>query len=501
MDKLKKVFKGKGLLILALAVSILLLLILIMVFNSTDRKIERGLKKADAAYEEGSYYLAGSLYDKVISLDDKNVKAYLGMVSSYAISDSEDARKEGPKAYERALNAFKALSADEYNESNEAIVQALRYGGELLKEQDNFLALMKISYDVSLKDKEVGLSLVDAYIAEAEAMAKEENYKKALEDYEAAYEINPTDERIDAGISKFILSYIRLLSRDEDFATAKDLIAVYQPRLKDLDFVPDVNEVLEREELYKTQKQLLKSVYDAMLDYYNAFTELTKDTTTFAKETTSTRAYDYDFAQIMELDGAEDANKLSQSLAQGRYLYAPEGFSDDYTGLAAGLYPYGNLWENEDGKTMIAYYFFIGNFVNGQRNGKGVSFMKTGPNSYEVFEGQWVNDAPNGDGIFYICGTDYKRATFGLYKDGYANGTMTEVIRTTDYPDELFVGTFEAHEGIPEEVPAKTDEYEIFFPEGEAKLINILPSSTSGYNLYLTSTWTEGVKIGAIGYR
>lgn len=501
MKKLNNFLKSKGKLLIALLVSLVLLAILIVFFNTPERKIERGLKKADAAFSEGSFVLAGSLYDKVIEIDNYNIKAYLGLVSSYALSDNEDAKALGASAYERAVMAFKALDTETYNANNELIVSTLRFGEDLLKESDGYLSLMKLSYDLSLKDTTVGLGLSDAYILDAQAAVKEENYKRAMDDYLAAEELNGKDERINEGVSKFIVSYLRQLSRDEEYTLAKDLIAKFQPVLSDVDFVDVINEVLEREELSKTKERLLKSVYDSLIDYYNYFVEETKDSTTFAKDINATRGYDCDFSAIMALDGADDANLLSQSLAAGRYLYAPDGFNDDYTGIAAGLYPYGNLWENEEGKTMIAYYFFIGNYVNGQRTGKGVSFMKTGDMTYELFEGQWVSDAPEGNGIFYISGLDYKRATFGVFKAGYANGTMTEVIRTSDYPDELFVGTYEATDGIPKEVPAKTDEYEIFFPEGDAKLIDVLPSKTAGYDLYLTSTWTEGVKIGAIGYR
>lgn len=498
---MKNIIKTKGKLILTLLVSIIVLVVLIAFSNTPARKIDRGLKKADKAFSEGSYVLAGGLYDKVLTLDDKNVKAYLGIVSSYALSDMEDAKELGAKAYDRAIQAFKALSDDEYNANNDTIVSTLRFGGDLLDGRYNAVNLLKIAYDLSLKDAAVGNSLANAYIEDAAVKAKEENYKVAMQEYEAASELTPNDPRINDGVSKFIISYLSLLSREEDFALAKDLAAKYQPRLPDVDFAPVLDEVLEREELNRTKERLLKSVYDSLSEYYNLFIDATKDSKSFASDINVTRGYDYDFSAIMELDGAQDANYLSQSLSAGRYLFAPDGFTDTYTGVAAGLYPYGNLWENEDGKTMIAYYFFIGNYVNGSRTGKGVSFMKTGDNSYELYEGMWINDLPEGDGIFYISGTDYKRTTFGNYKGGYADGTMTEVIRTADYPDELFIGTYEATEGIPKEVPTKTDAYEIFFPEGDAKLIDVLPSSNSGYDLYLTSTWTEGVKIGAIGYR
>ena len=149
MANIKNIWRQKKALIIVLLLSLLLLTVLILSFNTTARRVERGMKKADKAYEEGSYFLAGGLYDKVIALDEANVLAYFGMVSSYAQSDNEGARDLGVQAYERALAVFKALSADEYNANNETVVKTLRYGKELFEDRDNKLSVLESAYEVA----------------------------------------------------------------------------------------------------------------------------------------------------------------------------------------------------------------------------------------------------------------------------------------------------------------------------------------------------------------
>ena len=69
---------------------------------------------------------------------------------------------------------------------------------------------------------------------------------------------------------------------------------------------------------------------------------------------------------------------------------------------------------------------FIGQVINGRREGKGVLFLQNGSR----FEANWLNDLPNGVGVFYFSddfwdvGNYEQGRLHGLGKRRFANGDM-----------------------------------------------------------------------------
>lgn len=500
MNKLLDILKTKLKLIIVLASILILFLLILLIFFSDSKRIARGLKKADASFNEGAYLLAGEQYDKVMKIDALNKDALVGAVKAYSLSQSEDASLAAVSSYQSAIDKFNNLSTDELNENHDLIVSVCRLAEEIFKGQDGRIDALNEAYELSMHDEEVKNSLLNAYVEEGNSKVIESDYLAAIDDFDKALELSTYDDKAIAGVSKAIGPAIDRLCDSHEFEKAKDLALKYQELLADVDMVAVLNEVVDKEELFESQNRLLSKAIEALIPYYEQYVSALKEGNgVIDKE--NTRAYDFDFSAAMLLDGSDDANRLIRSMSAGKYLYAEGGFTENYTGIGAGLYPFGDFWQNEEGQTLVAYYFYVGEYKNGARSGNGIMFMKTGETAYDVFEGQFSNDAPNGEGALYIYGNEYERATFGNFSDGYANGTMTEVMKNFEYQDDLFIGTYECEKGIPKEVSAKTDEYEIFFEEGEAKLIDVLPSKNAGYELYITSTWLPGTKIGAIGYR
>ena len=120
-----------------------------------------------------------------------------------------------------------------------------------------------------------------------------------------------------------------------------------------------------------------------------------------------------------QIDASEEASAVAEIMTEDYILYAPEGIYDGFSGKASGIY------RTDDG----GYYFFYGDIKDGIREGEGTTCWKTG-DRYEVFEGDWLYDAPNGEGTEY----SYEQYLYpeitesitmirnGYYKNGRENG-------------------------------------------------------------------------------
>ena len=64
-------------------------------------------------------------------------------------------------------------------------------------------------------------------------------------------------------------------------------------------------------------------------------------------------------------------------------------------------------------------HYYIGEFKNGLKNGKGVTFWNNGD---PLYEGDYVNDKPEGFGKGYIDNGDYY---IGEWKNGEMDGEGT----------------------------------------------------------------------------
>lgn len=501
MKKITEFVKKNKVLSIVLVVSLAALVILLCVLNTDNKRLQRALKKADATYSEGAYMLAGKKYEKALKIKGDCVDAFKGMVLSYVKSDNADAKEKAREAYDKAMTAFSKLSTDDFNANTGSIAEVAVLVNDIYGEEEGSLEKYEEAYKLSMHNREVGAMLSKEYIKKASELTTTEEYEESMALLDKAYEMNPTSEELVAVLEKTVPMCAIKRAKRYEFDSAFEVLDKYKGIIVNVDLNPTAEEVKERKKLYEAKNELLKAVYDALLPYYTLVEEDYLKNNSLIKDEMTTRAYTENLSAIMALDGSEKAEILSQSLSEGSYKYSESGFDENFSGIGAALYPYGNIWENEDGNTRIAYYFFIGSYNKGVRDGLGVSFMRTGESTYEIFEGMWADDNPNGEGVMYICGNDYKRATFGNWKDGYANGTMTEVIRTSKYDGEIFKGDYTASEGVPSEASAKTDEYEIVFDDKDCILIDVLPSTSAGYELYVTSTWSEGTKIGAIGYR
>ena len=210
--------------------------------------------------------------------------------------------------------------------------------------------------------------------------------------------------------------------------------------------------------------------------------------------------FGFDWSEMMQLDGSILAGQLADSMVNDCYVSSLDGKSGKINGLGVGLYTYNDTYEDADGNLHRPYYFYCGNYKDGKREGLGIAFMRTGENSYKIYRGNYSNDEVSGTGAVYVKSNSYTKIILGEWKHGLANNDMVEIAVHDEYKDTFFAGSFAATNGIPQEIEKVTDKYDVSYEENTNMLYDVLPSSESGYELFMTSYWTEGSKLGAVGY-
>ena len=119
---------------------------------------------------------------------------------------------------------------------------------------------------------------------------------------------------------------------------------------------------------------------------------------------------------------------------------------------------------DEDGQGMGIYIsssgnicLYIGSYEDGMRSGYGIMGFDLGmergfgQHFKVMYEGQWANDYPNGEGLYtnLFLGEDGLEEVYiqGTYMDGWENGQMT---RTDVYEGEASTETYTAVDGYIE---------------------------------------------------
>ena len=138
---------------------------------------------------------------------------------------------------------------------------------------------------------------------------------------------------------------------------------------------------------------------------------------------------------LKELFLAKDYDGLKEKLRQDDYV----AFSDEVIGdnsYYSGSY---DTDGNRTGTGIAVYengYYYFGDFSQNERSGHGIymraSYSESSSIGSFIFEGEWKNDAPNGEGVatsnYYndrISASDFiTKEISGNYLDGREDGTM-----------------------------------------------------------------------------
>ena len=193
-----------------------------------------------------------------------------------------------------------------------------------------------------------------------------------------------------------------------------------------------------------------------------------------------------DYKGMLNVDGSTEADALVQLMkdrGQDIFIFGDDYNGEkDYTGQAVGLYII------PDG-----YYFYYGDYVDGVRDGFGTSYWKNGTETYEMYQGYWKDDAPNGQGT--ITNRDeYADSTSmvsGSFTDGRQDGDMSyDVI---DSLGMISHGEYKATDGDAPEIKSSGVD-STYYGYGYTPYVEL----SDGTIIYY---YSDGEYLGALGYR
>lgn len=488
-------------------------LVLIGILSIPSKRIVRLINRAEKQYASMDYEKAENNYKKALKLDPVDVKAARGYVLCCMNRSSE-----------ASLDAFKDIVENLYTKSTpqrdftfleedkEDWIDFFLLAPEISKGSEDYY-FVKEGYDMLSNPAELKPALSDACLEWGKELFEEgtqtsdtELWNDALNIYLECLEYSDGADSYSNEILKDVKTTVNEMISIGDFVSASDVAEAFETVYKD-EYSSEINRIKEAEKYFNVKESLLSKVYEAMKPYYfaNKGADLSE---VFKSEDPVLGMLAKNWDEMLLLDGSEEADTLAYSMYDSCYIYKPSENGNADSSIGCGLYPYGEVLTAEDGSKVTGYYFYIGEYENGQRNGYGISFAKRGSTSFVAYEGQWKNDAPFGIGISYECNmyahtslAEYRRATCGNFSEGLEDGLMATRAVLNEHPDTSFYGTYTATRGVVAPLEGDPLDYGIVdsTPEGYS-LVAIIPSVDAGYDYFLPLYVYEGSTMGAIGY-
>lgn len=490
-------FKGVYL-YLAIAVAFLtvaLAVVLVLPFNRSNR----ALRKADKAYALSEFETASVLYEKAFTINDDNLAAFYG----YLLSESS----KGGNAKDSYLKVFDNIKyIVGAKTSSNTLLDIYLLAPEMIS--DDYAKLIEVLETGAAQvaeGKALSNPLADAYF-KLGMQTKDTDLDGALLLFDKVLELSDSAESMALDITDCVVHRISLYSGSDEFEKAKEMLEKYKDILP-IDEASVRASIEALEAIYETKLSLLTNVYNAMEPYYTANKSTFEEG--FPNETEPLfRAFNYDWTSMLQYDGSIDADTVALSDSAEAYLYSKEGMQANYSGIGCGLYPYGEIYTNADGTQRVPYYFYFGDFKNGKREGYGIVFIRTDATSYDVFEGTWVNDVPEGFGAYYNNNmyaytslAQIRMLSYGNYSAGLENGEMTVIAVLNEHPDVYFKGAYTAEGGRVQPLSGEPIEHGIVndTPEG-MDLIAVIGSTTDGYDYFVPMYLGQSSKLGLYGF-
>ena len=467
-------------------------------------RVKRLVKKGNECYAVEKYDDACKYYQKAVLADVLNPFAAKSLITADMAADNGEAGEDLKQVLE-GLDSYKARKGELVIEEENipAWTDFFLMSPELFNGRED-AEVLKRGYEMLGNPSELKPALANAYYEWGDAVTVD-NYTEALDSFDKALEFSDNAETYTSQVKEQVTAVIETLKNADEYDKAYEVLKRYESLLND---AASVKENIRRaEELHGIKIELLSQVYLAFRPYYDTV----KDTPLKDRVKEDTPLFGMiaeNWEKMLMLDGSEKADELAFSFAADEYNYAPEGFKDGFTGIGCGLYPYGDRYTKEDGSEGTGYYFYFGEYKNGKRDGFGMIFIKVDVSSYMAFEGEWKDNLPNGFGASFECDmysytslAEYRRVTFGEYKDGYENGEMTSIALLNEHPDTYFKGSYKAVSGVADSVEGDPINYGIVDPIPEGyKLIAVLASAEAGYDYIIPVYVLKDSVLGVVGW-
>ncbi len=399
-DQSKK--RGKGGIIAAIIAVVLIAAGVgtYFLFFTPEKRLERQLAAGQEALDGQKYDAAIEAYDKALKIDGENLTAMKGSMSAYKGNADTGGLRLTFEEYRQVITSME----QEQKEQNINLLVDIYMMSELAYPEDmeSRIGALKEGMEVTADNERIRNKLVDAYLSCASSKTEEKDYESALDFYAEVLSLDASNDTAISERKTCIEKILNGMIVAEDFDAALDFIDEYKDEADNVNFTEYEQTIENKKQLAAAGHELMESVIACM----------------------SAGSYD----DMQALDGSQNASTVYSLMSGNSYIYASDGYTEDYTGTAAGLYG-----------TEYGYYFYYGEYVDGERSGHGVYYMLTDVdnNSYEIYDGEWADDKPNGHGTFSRCnyvseGEIITTTAEGDFTDGYEDGAFSAVLTSSE---------------------------------------------------------------------
>lgn len=393
------------------------------IYNTPENRLQRQLDLGNRYLQEQQYAEAALAFEKAIAIDERCMAAYAGGLEAYlGTGDAESAKT----FYDKTLDMLSGLDADYVTENMDSVVELYLSAEKVYGDDPEKVAeILEGGYEKAGEDQRLKVKLIETYLGIAKEKTEEDAYEEALKKYDRLIELDRENADMIAGLCDCLNKYIDILMKERRYDEIRALAEKYGDIATGVDFKSILAKIAELEKIEADNRAFMKKVYDLMA------------------------AQDYE--AMHEVDGSEEAAAFVERMENDRYLYFPDDTTSQ-TGIGAGVYQFG-----EGG-----YYFYYGDYANGERKGNGTEFLNQ-TTGYYVFTGAWDQDVPNGEGtetrvggLSYNSDARYDMVSSGTLIDGLWDGEVNAVL-TQSSNGEKFDLSFSAVKGIPTE--DRTEEF------------------------------------------
>lgn len=361
---------------------------------NSGSKYAQELSEASSFETEGKYEDAMEIYKEVVEKDNKNIDAYCGAFRvavelediDYATAIITAANKS---LEDEKLIEFKKLSED-------ALATTLQ---NKIRTADYASVMDIVAISDRLLDEEGAKSArtttAKRLQSVADSAAQQMDYDTALTCCDYALQIDEECKDAKNMYVEVLKAYFARTLFDGDVVIARELYDKYSTRDMDIDF----HDWKKRLEYAEETETLIHQVIHKAIELMSQ------------KE----------FIGMLQVDGSTNTNRIVQSFHKPQIVFDNNcNEAPNLTGKGIGIYRF-----NGNG-----YYFYYGDYLNGQREGLGYTFCLENDTEYTSFDGTWENDAPNGSGTLtqvYDIGSKDEHSIIrtGTYENGLENGQMS----------------------------------------------------------------------------
>ncbi len=458
--------KKKPLVIVGIVIGVLLALAIgtgaIYARNTPERRLERQLELGEKYLEEMDYEQAVAAYRAALEIDPRCTEAYLGGIRAC------DGMGDGTgleELYTDAMSSMQELEPEQLEAQLENVVQIVVYADKAyLGAPEKVVSALEKGHELTGGNDQVTDALVDGYLELAKSLQAAKDYDGELSVYNKLLELRPENNTALEQRKNRVEAYLGELIAAGELDKAGQLIEKYEETVPKEGFENYLEELIASGELDKAEA-FIQKYRDVFQDVdFETYAEQVTDVREMlqVRETVMRELYGLmtagEYVDCAELDGSEEADAVVTALEGQPCLYTEEGQVTDYTGKAVGLHPFG----------QGGYYFYYGDYVDGMQEGQGTYFI-SGSNYYQLYEGFWQGGKPNGSGTVTRYqrqseeeeyGAYYIKEDKGTFRDGLYDGAFSVSIKDYSNNGLIFTGSYTVDNGS---APDVFDQYKEFF--------------------------------------